>query len=112
MGKTVFEFLKKLNTCHTLTYRMNQDYFGLQKQGYLKEINKEVEKLVNNLLQINATLKDTNSLGQQFNNISKLWTTFYDQQARELGQEEEKKQEDKQEEEPVNERDAGEIVDV
>ena len=56
---------------------MNDNHFQQEKELIIQDIEKTMKSIVSNLDTLNIYLENTNEIGKEFENVSKLWEQFY-----------------------------------
>ncbi|KAL6950078.1 hypothetical protein ACO0QE_000748 [Hanseniaspora vineae] len=56
---------------------MNDNHFQQEKELIIQDIEKTMKSIVSNLDTLNVYLENTNEIGKEFENVSKLWEQFY-----------------------------------
>ncbi|KAK9447232.1 DASH complex subunit Dad1-domain-containing protein [Limtongia smithiae] len=55
-----------------------QTYFERQREALVSEITVNLEKVLMNMNALNRALESAVVVGKEFENVSQLWSTFYD----------------------------------
>lgn len=56
---------------------MNDNHFKQERELIIQDIEKTMKSIVSNLDTLNVYLENTNEIGKEFENVSKLWEQFY-----------------------------------
>ncbi|KAL6450904.1 DAD1 DASH complex subunit DAD1 [Candida maltosa Xu316] len=54
------------------------EYFIKQRDLLIQEISNNLSKVHTNLETLNRSLNESKQIGQEFDDVARLWSTFYD----------------------------------
>ncbi|KAI5970877.1 DAD1 [Candida margitis] len=56
----------------------NNDYFNKQRDILIQEISNNLSEVFTNLETLNRSLNESIQIGKEFDDVGRLWRTFYD----------------------------------
>lgn len=83
--------------------RLGDKIFMEQKNLILQDINNTMDSILNGLNELNISLESSIAVGKDFESVSNLWKTFYNEHESVLdGNEEDDEEEEEEEEEDMD----------